>query len=166
MKKLLLILLLGGILNPLLAQDPVQLDEVTVVAYNYKYLSAVDNSEAPVPIQRLEREVADFQVTETDAYLDDFDTYTVSFRIPEGKIVAVYDNHGTIIKTIERFQNFQLPENIRMKLKKDFPNWDVVKDVYTVSYSTKKGGKKLYRIKMKNGKETIRLRMNAEATYL
>jgi hypothetical protein len=166
MKRLILIILLLGFLSPLLAQDPVQLDEVVVTAVNYKYLSAVDNSEAPVPIQRLEREVADFRVTDTDAYLDEYDTYLVTFTIPDGKIVAVYDKNGQIIKTIERFKNFQLPEHIYVTLKNDFPKWDIVKDVYLVTYANSKGSNKLYRIKLKNGKETIRLRVNAEGDYL
>lgn len=166
MKKFLILLLCIGSVQALIAQDRAQLDEVVVVAYNYRYLSAVDNSEAPVPIQRLEREVADFQVTETDAYLDDFDTYTVSFAIPDGKIVAVYDNEGEIIKTIERFNDFQLPASIISVLKTDFPKWTIVKDVYKVSYNSKTGAKKLYKIKLKNGKETIRIRMNGEGNYL
>lgn len=166
MKRLILIILLLGFLSPLLAQDPMQLDEVVVTAVNYKYLSAVDNSEAPVPIQRLEREVADFRVTDTDAYLDEYDTYLVTFTIPDGKIVAVYDKNGKIIKTIERFKNFQLPEHIYATLKTDFPKWDIVKDVYLVTYANRKGANKLYRIKLKNGKETIRLRVNAEGDYL
>ena len=168
MKKMLMICLACLLGYPMLAQDDNRglLDEVVITAYNYKYLSAVKHSEAPVPIQRLEREVADFRVTETDAYLDEYDTYVVTFQIPDGKIVAVYDKDGDIIKTIERFKQFQLPESIRMNLKTDFPNWEVVKDVYMVTYTTKTGARKMYKIKLKNGDETIRLRIDGEGIYL
>jgi hypothetical protein len=54
MKKFVLIALLIGFIAPMIAQDPVQLDEIVVKAVNYKYLSAVENLKAPIPIWSVE----------------------------------------------------------------------------------------------------------------
>jgi len=166
MKKIVLILVLIGIVLPMKAQDPIQLDEIVVKAMNYKYLSAVENSEAPVPIWNVEKEAAMFNVTDSDVYLDDFNMYQVTFRIPDGVMVVAYDQDGEIIKTIERFKNYQLPEDVSMALKDRYPKWQVVKDLFLVTYSQKTGADKMYKIKLKNGKETIRVKMDQNGNFL
>ena len=150
----------------MIAQDPIQLDEVVVKAVNYKYLSAVKNSEAPIPIWSIEKEAAMFDVTDSDVFLDDFNTYHVTFRIPDGVMVVAYDQDGKIIKTIERFKNYQLPDVVRIRLKEEYPKWEVVKDLFLVTYSDQLGADKVYKIKLKNKKETIRVKIDPEGNVL
>ena len=160
MKKLILVLFLLGIANPFFAQDPIELSEVVISAMNYKYLNAVDNTESAIPVKMLEREVAHFRAEGRDLYVDRFNTYEVSFYIPDGKIAALYDEEGNVLKTIERFKNVQLPEKVRMAVKDRFPKWEIVKDVYEVKYTQSIGAKKVYKMKLKNGDETIRIKMD------
>ncbi|NND62703.1 MAG: nicotinate-nucleotide adenylyltransferase [Flavobacteriaceae bacterium] len=167
MKKLVLVLFVLGLTSPIFAQNPIELSEVFITAKNYKYLSSVDNSEAPVSVKTLEREAAVFNAKEhSDLYVDNFNTYNVSFYIPDGKIVALYDGDGNIIKTIERFKNVQLPEDVQNSIRKRFPQWEVVKDVYEVKYTETKGAKKLYKVKLKNGNETIRVKIDEYGNYM
>jgi hypothetical protein len=166
MKKILLIVLLIGFIVPMTAQEPAQLDEIVVKAVNYKYLSAVENSKAPIPIWSVEKEAAMFDVTDSDVFLDDFNTYKVTFRIPDGVMVVAYDQDGVIIKTIERFKNYQLPDDVQLALKEKYPGWVVVKDLFLVTYSEKKGAKKLYKIKLKNGEEIARVQLDARGNFL
>ena len=166
MKKLIMVVLLFGLTSPLLAQDPIELDEVVIKAMNYKYLSAVDNSEAPIPVKMLEKEAAMFRAEGRDLYVDNFGTYEVSFYIPDGKIAALYDEEGNILKTIERFKNVQLPEDVQMAVRKRFPQWEIVKDVYEVKYTQKTGAEKVYKMKLKNGDETIRIKMDDKGNDL
>jgi hypothetical protein len=166
MKKFVLVVFLMGLTSPLIAQDPVLLSEVVVTAVNYKYLSAVDNSIASIPVKFLEKEAAMFKAEGRDLYVDNFNTYEVSFYIPDGKIAALYDGEGNILKTIERFENVQLPEDIKMAVKKRFPEWNIVKDVYEVKYSNKKGAKMVYKLKLKNGDKTLRVKMDQVGNYL
>ncbi|PQB04750.1 nicotinate-nucleotide adenylyltransferase [Aureitalea marina] len=166
MRKVIMVVFLLGLTSQLFAQDVEQLKEVVVTAINYKYLSAVDNSEAAIPVQTLERQAARFNVEEQDLYIDDYATYNVSFYIPDGKIVAAYNEKGEIVKTIEKFENVQLPEEVRVSLKSRFPNWEVVKDVYMVSYTKDKGAKKIYKIKMKNGDKTMRVKLDHLGNYM
>lgn len=166
MKKILVVLFLLGLTHPFYAQDPVMLDEVLITSMNYKYLSAVDNKAAPIPVKMLEREAAKFSAEGRELYVDKFNTYSVSFYIPDGKIVALYDDEGNILKTIERFKNVQLPEDVRMAVTERFPNWEIVKDVYQVNYNKRDGATKVYKMKLKNGAESIRIMMDAKGNYL
>ena len=166
MKRLLLILLMIGLVCPLIAQEREQLDEVVVRAVNYKYLSAVDNSKAPVPIRILEKEVAMYNVTDSDYYIDEYETYNITFYIPDGRIVAAYDHDGQIIRTIERFKNYQLPKDVRASVDSRYPGWEIVKDVYLVNYTPETGAKKVYKVKLKKGKEIMRVKLDATGNYL
>ena len=168
MKKFIVGLLVLGLTSQVFAQvtEVEQLSEVVVTAVNYKYLNAVDNSEAAIPVQMLERKAAAFNVQEQDYYIDDYDYYTVSFFIPEGKIVAVYDPDGKIMRTIEKFVDIKLPSAINQALAERFPNWEVVSDVYRVTYTDKKGANKSYKLKLKNGDKVMRVKMTDDGEFL
>lgn len=169
MKKLILSIcaLIASTLAFAQITDVQELNEVVVTAVNYKYLSAVDNQEVAVPIKELERQVATYDLQESDLYQDDYDLYTVSFYIPDGRIVAAYDQNGKVIRTIEKFTNYQMPESVRMAIKERFPNWKVVKDVYRVSYHHKKGeATKSYKVKLKNGDKTMRVKLDEKGNFI
>ena len=106
-----------------------QLPEVVITAVNYKYLNAVENEDTDLSVQMLQEQVAMYDLKNSDLYGDEYDTYTVSFYIPDGKILAAYDKNGEIIRTIERFQNVKLPKDVRNAVYKRFPNWSLEKDV-------------------------------------
>ncbi len=168
MKKVLLSLLALGIAAPLMAQEirTEQLSEVVVMAANYKYLSATDNREVALPVKMLERKVAAFDVEESGFYEDDWGIYTVNFYIPEGNIVAMYDNEGKVVKTIERFKDVALPVAVRNAIAKRFPNWEMAGDAYRVNYSEDKGAEKTYKVKIKNADKTMRVKLNETGEFL
>jgi len=168
MKKIILGLLALGLAIPAFAQDVKveELSEVVVKPMNYKYLNATDSKSAAIPVKMLERKVALYDVTEADFYMDDFDYYTVSFYIPDGKIVAVYDDNGQIIRTIEKFKDIALSDGIKTALLDRFPNWIVTDNVYRVTYSEDKGAKKIYKLTLKNGDKKMRVTMNDKGTFL
>ncbi len=168
MKKFIIGLFVLGLASPVFSQvvKTEELSEVVVMAVNYKYLNQVDNSEAAVPVKMLERKAAAYDVTTKDYYQDDFDYYTVSFYIPDGKLVAVYNPNGEIIRTIEKFKDVSLPNTVKKALLKRYPNWEVVSDVYRVSYAEAKGAKKTYKLKLQNGDKTLRVKMNEDGEFL
>ena len=168
MKKLIVGLFVIGLTSQAFAQitQVEQLSEVVVTAVNYKYLNAVDNSEAAIPVQMLERKAAAYNVQEQEYYTDDFDFYQVSFFIPDGKIVAVYDPDGKIMRTIEKFNDIKLPTAVNNALAERFPNWEVVSDVYRVTYSESKGANKTYKLKLKNGDKTMKVKLSDDGEFL
>ena len=168
MKKLLLGLLALGLTTQFYAQviNDGMLPEVEVRATNYKYLNSVDNSEAAVPIQLLEDMVAKFDISSSEFYEDGSDYYRVYFYIPEGKIVAAYDRNGKILYTIEKFTNVAVPNEIASSVAERFPGWNIAKDVYKVNYDVNQGVKKQYKLVLKNGKKTIRVKVDEDGVFL
>lgn len=168
MKTLIISLLAIGITGLAYSQEAKleELSEVVVEAVNYKYLSTTDNKEAAVPVKMLERKAAAYDVTTKDYYQDNYDYYSVSFVIPDGKLVAVYDPDGKILRTIEKFKDIQLPDAISKALQDRFPNWEIVQDVYRIRYEDRKGALKNYKIKLQNGEKTMKVMMSEEGEFL
>lgn len=169
MKKVVFCLLAMGLTAQIAAQivKTEELSEVTVVATNYKYLKDVKSQEVvSVPVQMLERKVAAFDPTSSDFYLDEFDTYNISFYIPDGRILAAYDREGKLLRTIERFKDVNVPTTVKKAVLDRFPEWSVSKDVYRVSYSDKKGAEKTYKLTLRNGDKTIKVKLDETGKFL
>lgn len=169
MKKMLIGLLLFGLANPLFSQitKPEKLSEVTVYATNYKYLTNVNSKEvASIPVKTLEEMVANYDLKNSDFYLDEYDNYIISFYIPDGKVLAAYDKDGKLLRTAEKYQDVNLPKGIKDAVALRFPGWTITKDIYLVSYYDKGGVNKKYKLKLQNGDKTLRVKMNEYGDYL
>jgi hypothetical protein len=169
MKKIIIGLLVIGLTSPVFAQvsEVEQLSEVVVKAVNYKYLSATDSKEVAIPVRMLERKAASYNVQDKDFYAEDeYQFYTIFFRIPDGTIVAAYNPEGKIIKTFEKFKNTSLPNAVSVAVYERFPNWTIVSDVYRVTYNERKGVNKTYKLKLKNGEKTMRVKIDESGEFL
>lgn len=169
MRKFIIGLFVIGLTSQVFAQEiskTEKLSEVVVTAVNYKYLNTLDNKEVAVPVQMLERKVASYNVQDSNFYQDDFGLYHIAFYIPDGRIVAAYDEDGKVLRTIERFEDVKLPSAVRNSVAERFPNWIIVNDVYRVTYNQKKGAQKSYKIKIKNGDKTMRVKIDATGEFL
>ncbi|TYP99056.1 hypothetical protein C7447_102374 [Tenacibaculum adriaticum] len=166
MKKLIFGLCLLGLTTQLSAQDIV-LSEVDLTAVNYKYINAVDSKDAAIPVKLLEEKAATYDIKKTELYSDEYDTYQVSFYIPDGIVVAAYDKNGKIIRTIERYKDISLPKAVRDAVYKRFPGWTITKDVYKVSFHIDKDeAKKTYKFKLENGDKTLRVKTDENGNFL
>jgi len=165
MKKIMYFLISIGFVSQLNAQE-IKLPEVIISAVNYKYLNAVNTEDSDPSVTRLEQEVAFYNIKESDLYEDEYDTYMIEFYIPDGRIVAAYDKDGNILRTIEKFQSVKLPKDVRDAVFTRFPNWTLDKDVYYVTYNENKDAKKIYKIKLRNGKEVMRVKIDAEGNFM
>lgn len=166
MKKLIIGLFIFGLTTPMFSQIT-ELPEVEITAINYKYLSAVDTDVEDVNVRMLEEKVALYDLKKSELYNDEYDTYFISFYIPNGRIVAAYDEKGKLIRTIERFENIKLPMKIRNKVSQQFPNWVMANDVYKVNYHKNKGvTKKQYKIKLTNSGKVTRVKIDENGTIL
>ena len=167
MKKIILALFVFGFLNLSFSQvKEEKLEEVVVTAVNYKYLSSVAGKDVAFPVKLLERKAAAWNPKESDLYEDEYDFYTISFFIPQGKIVAAYDRNGKILRTIEKFKNVKLPDAVRNAVVDRFPGWDIVEDAYLVKFNDDKGTSKKYKVKLKNGDQTIKVKLNEDGEFL
>jgi hypothetical protein len=142
------------------------LPEVTVVARNYKYLRSVDSKDVAQPVKLLERKAAAYDVKNSEYYEDEYDTYFITFYLPDGYVLAVYDQDGKLIRTAERFKDITLPVAVRNAVGKRYPNWVISKDVYLVKYEDDSGAKKDYKLVLENGNKRLRVKTNDKGEFL
>ena len=165
MKKIMYLLVSVGFVSQMNAQD-IKLPEVVISAVNYKYLNAVNTEDSDPSVTRLEQEVAFYNIKDSDLYEDEYDTYMIEFYIPDGRIVAAYDKDGNILRTIEKFKSVKLPKDVRDAVFTRFPNWTLDKDAYFVNFENNKDAKKVYKIKLRNGNEVMRIKIDAEGNFM
>jgi hypothetical protein len=168
MKKLILSLIIFSLTFQMYSQIPEeQLPEVVITAVNYKYLNAVDNEDTDINVKMLQEKVAMYDLKSSQLYEDDYDTYYVSFYIPEGKILAAYDKNGKVIRTVEKFKNIKLPMSVRNAITKRFPNWTLEEDVYLVTFHRDNAAtKKQYKVKIQNKDKVVRVKIDDEGDFL
>ena len=166
MKKLILSYFIIGLALQVNAQT-IELPQ-TLISVNYKYLNTIDADNTPKLVKKLKDEVIKYKNDElSDLYDDEYDTYKVSFYIPEGSIVAAYDKNGKIIRTIEKYDNVRLPLVVMQAVSTRFPNWGIVQDVYLIKYHCEKDSlKQEYKIKLKNQDEIITVRTDETGNFL
>jgi hypothetical protein len=167
MKKIVIGLFVLGLTSHIYAQDPVlteQLPEVVVV-HNYKYLNSAKTEEVAIPVEQLQLKVSDFNVKDLDIYSDENELYDVYFIIPEGKVLASYNNDGDLLRTIERYKNIDLPTSIKLSIAERFPNWSISKNLYLVNYFESGTMKKLYKLTLKNGDQRIKVKLNENGVF-
>ena len=142
MRNFLIGLLIFGLTTQGFAQvEPVDvvLPEVEIKGVNYKYLNSVGDSEVAAPVKILERKVANYDIVNSHQYIDEEGFYFAYFTIPEGKILAVYDGEGEIVRTSEKFVDIPLPLPVSNSIVDDYPGWKITGDIYLVKYKRKKG---------------------------
>jgi rRNA-processing protein FCF1 len=168
MKKLIFGLFIFGLTIQAFAQVTKieKLSEVVIVATNYKYLNEVDARDAAIPVEVLQRKVAAFDVKNSEFYEDEYESYFISFYIPEGKILAAYDKDGKIIRTVEKFKNIKLPIAVTKAVAKRFPGWIINEDVYKVNYHHEDGVTKQYKLRLKNGDKSIKVKTDDDGNFL
>ncbi|KGL63629.1 hypothetical protein [Polaribacter sp. Hel1_85] len=166
MKKLVIFLLVCGLATQVFGQIIV-LDTIDIQSVRYKYLYEVVDGDMDQNVKNLQIELAKIDITKEDFYSDEYNSYEVMLRIPKGYAIAAYNEKGELIRTIERYKKVRLPLVVSQALAKRFPNWVVDKDIYKVSYSEPKWeSKKTYKLKLTNGKKTIRVKTDEEGNFL
>lgn len=165
MKKLVLGLLALGFTTQFTFSQVEELPAVSLDV-NEKYLNAVESEVEPIKVRLLEKEVAYFNLKASDFYNEDVPIYKVYFHIPEGRIMAFYNQDGEIINTIEKFQNVDLPESVITALAERYPLWTVSKDRYVVHYNDVTGvTKNEFKVKLKNGDRRLTVNVNHNGDF-
>lgn len=151
--------------TPIISSAQDTLPEVTVVSRNYKYLRSVDNQESSQPVKLLERKVAAFDLKNSDIYSDEYDTYYVSFYLPQGYILAAYDQDGKILHTAEHFNNVALPSVVKNAIMKKYAGWAILDDTYLVKYREGTDPKLLYKLMLGSRDKRIRIKVDEMGNF-
>jgi len=144
------------------------LPEIIVRAANYKYLNAMNTDDVAQPVSMIEQYAAAYDIKGTTFYEDDHDNYFISFLIPEGKILAAYDKDGTLLRTVEKYKNVDVPRAVKQAVADKYPKWAITKDVYLVNYQAKDGGvfSKQYKLLLENGDKRLRVKITDTGEFL
>ncbi len=165
MKRILTGLLIFGLTIQSYAQIT-ELPEIEIVGVNYKYLDAAGEADVAEPVKMLQRRAATFDLKNSEYYQDEYDTYFISFFIPEGKILASYDRDGKLLRTAEKFKDIALPRAVAEAVAKRFPGWTIAEDVYLVNYHEAKGASKKYKLLLENGDKRMRIKTDEKGNFL
>lgn len=166
MKNFILGLFLFGLTTQLSAQI-IELPEIEIVGVNYKYLAAAGESDDPAPVKMLQRKAATYDVKASEFYEDEYDDYSISFFIPEGRILASYDKDGNILRTIEKYKNLALPPAVRESVAENYEGWTMTKNAYLVNYHDKKGvTKKEYKILLEKDNQRMRIKTDENGVII
>jgi len=166
MKNFILGLLFFGLTTQLAAQI-IELPEIEIVGVNYKYLVATGETDDPPPVKMLHRKAASYDVKASEFYEDEYDNYSISFFIPEGRILASYDKDGNILRTIEKYKNIDLPPAVANAISKNYNGWTVTKNAYLVNYHDKKGvTKKEYKVLLEKDNQRMRVKTDENGVII
>lgn len=146
----------------------VQLPE-TIISLNYDYLRSRLLDNTPKLAKDLKAEVLkyDHQKELGELYTDGNEIFSVSFHVPDAKIIANYDKDGKIVQAIERYNNVRLPAEVIKAISINYPDWDIIEDIYLVKYCCDADNlKQRYKIKIKNSDEIIDLKTDENGIFL
>jgi hypothetical protein len=168
MKKLLIGLFAVGLVTQQYAQNlqTEQINEVFIVATNYKYIDKTSAENVAIPVKELQRKAATYNIKNLDIYEDDYDYYEVSFVIPDGWILASYDRDGKILRTAEKYKEVDLPTPVLQSVSMRYPNWNVTKNIYRVFYHETDGVKKQYKLTLENGDQRMKIKVDDTGVFL
>ena len=166
MKNFILGLFLFGLTTQLSAQI-IELPEIEIVGVNYKYLAVAGEGDDPAPVKMLQRKAATYDVKASEFYEDEYEDYSISFFIPEGRILASYDKEGNILRTIEKYKNLDLPPAVSEVIEEKYPGWTMTKNAYLVNYHDKKGvTKKEYKILLEKDNQRMRVKTDENGVVM
>ncbi len=144
--------------------EEVKLSDVTVMPLNHDYLDKVEGA-LPAWVLTLEKKVSRFNIKESPFFVS-LGLSKISITQRKGTISATYDHNGKILWTQEWYNNLVLPPAVRNVVYCAYPDWNMQKNTYRVSYNHKKGAKKVYKIHLKKGSQKKKLTFDAEGNQI
>jgi hypothetical protein len=109
------------------------------------------------PDQRVKIVEEKFIAYELGKDAEGYEEYLVVMDVKNGSLTATYNENGKLIRVVEEFKNVRLPGEVIYSVYRTYPGWAIVNDKFL--YTQEEGDiiKKQYNIKIKKGKETMKL---------
>lgn len=119
------------------------------LASNSHYLEEVLDELTPNPIRFLETVVSDWEVTSSDEFNPHRRRpFSATFQSRHGFIVVSYDRKGRIVHAMERFSNFALPKSVGKAILKEYPNWKIIGNRYSLWYRQDDSAKRIFKVRL------------------
>lgn len=134
---------------------------------NYEYRNKVQNSLTPNQVKYLEDVVSHWDVAKSEGFDDrKVEPFNVTFKLEDGYIMATYNSKGKVVSAFERFRNFALPKPVAVAIARQYPDWQVVKNKYSLLYNKGKRAKKALKVKIKKGNQKKWLKIDLSDSIL
>jgi hypothetical protein len=172
MKKLLIGMLFLGLTSLSYSQASAEvrknlkLDGITLMPANLGYLSVVGAGTKSLKILNLQRAAASFDIKKSSIYNRKARYHVFNFDQKEAHIQATYDRDGRIVKSYERFNDVILEPDFRNSIYLKFPGWNIESNKYEVLYSQGKNPRKVYKLKLKKGNDTKRMKFDINGNIM
>ena len=160
MKKIILGLFLIGLAIQSYSQDVIfqakikkeNVPTAIIEAVDYEFGDFEVDEYFAIPIEFIEEDVYINRNIESDK---DYDTYQVTFKGKNGKMVATYNKKGKLLSTIEHLKNVAPNFEIQKAVVEYFPGWTITKDHYKMIHFSDKNKKERYKLNLEKGKEKM-----------
>ena len=135
-------------------------------AKNVNYINSMANNNAPGKIGKLEAEVGSYDITKTEVFKNNFETYEIIFKNSAGNIVATYDKNGKLENAFAKFENTRLPAIVLNAIHSEYPGWTINSTIYRVNYYNDNDVKKVYNVQIENHGKKLNLKVNPNGLIL
>jgi len=166
MRKLVILFLLVGMTTG--QAQIIQLEEARVSAKNVKVradgefkfvvVESYTNEFIKNPIAFMKKNF-DIHLVLKEMENQNLDSYVVEFKNRKGHLIANFDKQGKLLGTSQAFKNIALPLPICRDLVTNYKGWTMTKNQYLASGEGDVLDKELYKITMKNGNQTRRVKI-------
>lgn len=95
-----------------------------------------------------------------------FDSYQVFFQSKKGKVLANFDKEGELVSSFHRFKDVALPDDVKLEILRSHKNSKVVKNKHILTTKDLAINKEYYVVKILDGDQTRRLRIDRNAQGL
>ncbi|UFH35469.1 hypothetical protein [Flavobacterium acetivorans] len=94
------------------------------------------------------------------------ESYLVVMESKKGSLAATYDKNGKLTRVVEQYKNIRLPNEVIYAVYRNYPDWSIVNDKFLYTQEEGDINKKQYNLKIKKGKETMKLTVRPNGEIL
>lgn len=94
------------------------------------------------------------------------ESYLLIMQSKKGSLAATYDENGKLTRVVEQYKNTRLPNEVIYSVYKNYPDWTIVNDKFLYTQAEGDVLKKQYNLKIKKGKETMKLTVRPNGEIL
>ncbi|MBD0776829.1 hypothetical protein HPE56_03395 [Maribacter sp. ANRC-HE7] len=116
-----------------------------------------------IPIEYIDEEV---YLNPDINSLSDYDTFEITLTGKKGELLATYDSNGNLLQITEKLKDITPPLAVRKAIAKEFPEWSLVKDHYSLVRYTNSKKKERYRMVLENHGKKITVHTDARGHIL
>ncbi|MFD2726339.1 hypothetical protein [Hyunsoonleella rubra] len=135
---------------------------VPEIPYENEYQNVIASINPGKIIRALQKDIVAYKLKEKSVFDDsEAATYSVSFKRKQSKASVTYDNNAEILSSKEVYYNVNLPLELRIKILRKYPNYNIESSKAKYVYDKDDGLNILYKIWIKDKKRKVPLVFNA-----